>query len=323
MAIEPVTREERFLAAAGGRSVTPPEPITRKEQLLQGIIDAVNSGGATPDVIEGAVNDYLNANPVKPGATTEQAAQIEQNKTDIAYLQVEIDDKQPKGDYVKTVNGNKPDANGNVVVVTGGNGSGENVGLTTEQIAALDGMFKVCAFTKDDISAEYDAFCVAFGIQNSNTCLHPLPDGEVTHDGLTVRVSGGNHVEVIAADDVAVSNGFANLSALNERNATGFPRSALQRNDAIYPTIPTGSVVELSIYNVEYTTLDAFFFEVIFAGNSGGGLMRHIVVDATNSSVTATAEVDWNSAGLGIGNSFKPGTASFDILLIVDGVRWI
>lgn len=83
MAIEPVTREERFLAAAGGQSVTTPTPITRKEQLLQGIIDAVKSGGATPDVIEGVVNDYLEANPVKPGATTEQAAQIEQNTNNI------------------------------------------------------------------------------------------------------------------------------------------------------------------------------------------------------------------------------------------------
>lgn len=54
-------------------------------------------------------------------------AQIEQNKNDIASLQEEIENKQPKGDYVKTVNGNKPDASGNVVVATGGNGSGENV----------------------------------------------------------------------------------------------------------------------------------------------------------------------------------------------------
>lgn len=97
MAIEPVTREERFLAAAGGRSVTPPTPITRKEQLLQGIIDAVKSGGATPDVIENAVNNYLDANPVKPGATTEQAAQIEQNKTDIADLQTEVDELKESG----------------------------------------------------------------------------------------------------------------------------------------------------------------------------------------------------------------------------------
>lgn len=109
MAIEPVTREERFLAAAGGQSVTTPEPITRKEQLLQGIIDAVKSGGVTPDVIEGAVNDYLNANPVKPGATTEQAAQIEQNKTDIADLQTDVDELKESG----------------------GNGSGQNLTLDT------------------------------------------------------------------------------------------------------------------------------------------------------------------------------------------------
>lgn len=92
MAIEPVTREERFLAAAGGQSVTPPTPITRKEQLLQGIIDAVKSGGASPDAIKEAVNAYLDENPVAGGATAEQATQIEQNKTDIADLQTEVDE---------------------------------------------------------------------------------------------------------------------------------------------------------------------------------------------------------------------------------------
>lgn len=115
MAIEPVTREERFLAAAGGRSVTPPAPITRKEQLLQDIIDAVKSGGASPDVIEGAVNDYLNANPVQPGATTEQAAQIEKNKTDIADLQTEVDELKESG----------------------GNGSGQNPGQDGEDGATF------------------------------------------------------------------------------------------------------------------------------------------------------------------------------------------
>ena len=135
MAIEPVTREERFLAAAGGRSVTPPAPITRKEQLLQGIIDAVKSGGASPDVIEGAVNDYLNDNPVQPGATTEQAAQIEQNKTDIADLQTEVDElKESSGGsvdltgVVRSVNGKTPDEKGNVEIDV--SGSGQNVDLT-------------------------------------------------------------------------------------------------------------------------------------------------------------------------------------------------
>lgn len=40
-------------------------------------------------VIQRLVAEYLEKNPVKPGATTEQAQQIEQNKTDIALLKTE------------------------------------------------------------------------------------------------------------------------------------------------------------------------------------------------------------------------------------------
>lgn len=39
--------------------------------------------------IQNMVNEYLEKNPIKPGATTEQAQQIEQNKTDIASLKTE------------------------------------------------------------------------------------------------------------------------------------------------------------------------------------------------------------------------------------------
>ena len=39
--------------------------------------------------IQSAVTDYLRVNPVLPGATTEQAQQIEQNKTDVASLKEE------------------------------------------------------------------------------------------------------------------------------------------------------------------------------------------------------------------------------------------
>lgn len=42
--------------------------------------------------IQNMVNEYLEKNPVKPGATTEQAQQIEQNKTDIGSLKEDIDD---------------------------------------------------------------------------------------------------------------------------------------------------------------------------------------------------------------------------------------
>ena len=39
--------------------------------------------------IQNMVNEYLEKNPIKPGATTEQAQQIEQNKKDVALLKEE------------------------------------------------------------------------------------------------------------------------------------------------------------------------------------------------------------------------------------------
>ena len=44
--IKPITREEMFLAKAGGQDVQTPEPITRREKLLQGIIDNGGGGGS-------------------------------------------------------------------------------------------------------------------------------------------------------------------------------------------------------------------------------------------------------------------------------------
>lgn len=41
-------------------------------------------------IIQNMVNEYLEKNPVKPGATTEQAQQIEQNKTDIGSLKEDL-----------------------------------------------------------------------------------------------------------------------------------------------------------------------------------------------------------------------------------------
>lgn len=73
-------------------------------------------------VIQRLVTEYFEKNPVKPGATTEQAQQIEQNKTDIASLKTETsslkEDKIDKpteiptaGEYirVKSVNDGIPE----------------------------------------------------------------------------------------------------------------------------------------------------------------------------------------------------------------------
>lgn len=92
MADKPVTREEKYLAyLTGDYTGELPKPITRKEKYLYELCLKGIGGEISPEEIKAAVNEYLEKNPVKPGATTEQAQQIEQNKTDIASLKLPLD----------------------------------------------------------------------------------------------------------------------------------------------------------------------------------------------------------------------------------------
>lgn len=90
MADKPVTREEKYLAYLTGDYIGEiPKPITRKEKYLHELCLKGIGGEISPEEIKAAVNEYLEKNPVKPGATTEQAQQIEQNKADVASLKEE------------------------------------------------------------------------------------------------------------------------------------------------------------------------------------------------------------------------------------------
>lgn len=73
-----------------------PKPITRKEKYLYELCLKGIGGEISPEEIKNAVNEYLEKNPVKPGATTEQAQQIEQNKKDVASLKEELSNKITK-----------------------------------------------------------------------------------------------------------------------------------------------------------------------------------------------------------------------------------
>lgn len=93
MADKPVTREEKYLAyLTGDYKGEIPKPITRKEKYLYELCLKGMGGEISPEEIKNAVNEYLEKNPVKPGATTEQAQQIEQNKTDIGSLKTRLND---------------------------------------------------------------------------------------------------------------------------------------------------------------------------------------------------------------------------------------
>lgn len=92
MADTSITREERYLEyLTGDRKGNVPKPVTRRERYLYELCLKGMGGEISPEEIKNAVNEYLEKNPVKPGATTEQAQQIEQNKTDIGSLKEDID----------------------------------------------------------------------------------------------------------------------------------------------------------------------------------------------------------------------------------------
>lgn len=104
MADKPVTREEKYLAyLTGDYTGEIPKPITRKEKYLYELCLKGIGGEISPEEIKNAVNEYLEKNPVKPGATAEQVQQIEQNKTDIGSLKEETGSL--KEDTVNTKDG--------------------------------------------------------------------------------------------------------------------------------------------------------------------------------------------------------------------------
>lgn len=79
MADKPVTREEKYLAyLTGDYTGELPKPITRKEKYLYELCLKGIGGEISPEEIKAAVNEYLEKNPVKPGATL--AEMVEQAK---------------------------------------------------------------------------------------------------------------------------------------------------------------------------------------------------------------------------------------------------
>ena len=75
-------------------------------------------------------------------------------------------------------------------------------GLTVAQVNALNGMFKVAAYIKSDVSAEYSAFKTAFGIEDSGE--EPV-EPEKTLTSISATYSGG---------DVAVGTSLDNLTGI-------------------------------------------------------------------------------------------------------------
>lgn len=134
----------------------------------------------------------------------------------------------------------------------------EKGGLTDAQINALNGMFKVAAYIKADISAEYNAFKTAFGIEDSGGTEPDEPDTpEVTLTSISATYSGGDVTVGTSLDDLTGITVTAHYSDGSTATVTGYTLS--------------GSIAEgANMITVSYGGLSASFTVTGTAESSGG-----------------------------------------------------
>lgn len=85
---KPVGRKDKYYTYLINGSGELPTPVDRVDRYLYYLcVNGFSGGGAvTPERIQEAVDNYLAEHPVQPGATEEQAAQIDQNTQDISDI---------------------------------------------------------------------------------------------------------------------------------------------------------------------------------------------------------------------------------------------
>lgn len=125
-------------------------------------------------------------------ATGDAINQLSDSKANITYVDGQIAKAQLEGAGVDTSQFVTQDDLKNI-----------NAGLTDAQVNALNEMFKVCAYIKEDVTSEYNAFKTAFGIGESggdepDTPINPT----VTLTSISATYSGGDVLVGTDVDDL-------------------------------------------------------------------------------------------------------------------------
>lgn len=194
MADKPVTREEKYLAyLTGDYTGELPKPITRKEKYLYELCLKGMGGEISPEEIKAAVNEYLEKNPVKPGATTEQAQQIEQNKTDVALLKEDLGNKAPA--IIKK-------ALGKTIIIN----DSSNL-----PVKILSGTGKIIITGKNILDSEKEIEFIPFEVK-AGTLFTLITNGELSEGG-NVKFIGENNEDVWFAIDKGETKTSAKINA--------------------------------------------------------------------------------------------------------------
>lgn len=233
----------------------------------------------------------------------------------------------------------------NEVAASAGSGDSSQTGngLTQAQIDALNGMFKVCAYNKADVSAEYAAFKAAFGITEEEVHTHSYTSAVTTAATCTTAgvrtytcACGASYTEAIPATGHSYVDGVCTVCGAADPNYN--PDATLTSISATYSggdvavgtavTDLTGIVVKAYYSGGAVETVTGYTLSGTIAEGSNtitvsyGGCtttftvtgiaeeeeLEIIVPDVNNAFVTATFDV----ASTIVTNGVASGNASWE-----------
>lgn len=238
--------------------------------IIQYILERLDSAGTiTPEQISEAVEEYFASNPIEESDPTVPSWAKKETPDKTLSEEGKAADAKEVGDRLSQLSDEIANSSKN--------------GLTTEQINALDGMFKVTAFSNDPTSA-YNAFKTAFGITTES-----IPATSISLDKSTLSFTDSASQTLIATVEPSNSTDSvtwesSDTGIVTVSNGVVTPVS----NGSCTITVRAGSYsasCEVTVnVSEEIVTLQS-----ISATYTGGDVaVRTALTDLTGITVTAT-----------------------------------
>ena len=180
-------------------------------------------------------------------------------------------------------------------------------GLTTQQVTALDNMFKACAYTKQDVSEEYNAFKIAFGISTVittytvtnrlNNATNSNVDTSVTEGSTynaTITPSNGYTLTgatvTVKMGDVDITSSAYNDGAISISNITGnieITVTAIQEQTTVTTYTVTNNLTNVTSDNSSISVVENNQYVANLTASSGYTL-SNVTVTMDGNDVTST-----------------------------------
>ena len=132
----------------------------------------------------------------------------------------------------------------------------QGAGLTETQTQALHGLLRVCAFTQSDVSAQYNAFLEAFGLDGD------IPDGPGDSGGDAPDVPGGDGFD----------SGLIDLTRQTVVDYGGATHNVINAHTMVV-TRPTGSGGNCYSYIIVNGLTPGQSYELYIQPLEGGGMV--------------------------------------------------